>query len=143
MTPFDRQVRAQIYRLVAGGASSVDASVISSSRGWDTPEVESSLKRLAVEHVIALLDDSYRVWMAHPFSGIETSYQTVIGDQAWYANCAWDALAILALLGDGEARASGAAGELVWKVQDGQVTPRGIVHLLVPAKNFWDDVGFT
>ena len=37
----------------------------------------------------------------------------------------------------------GAAGELVWTVKDGNVSPRGIVHLLVPAKNFWDDVGFT
>jgi Alkylmercury lyase len=143
MTPFDRQVRAQIYRLLAGGAPTVDASVLADSRGWDTPEVEASLGRLAEGHVIALLDGSTRVWMAHPFSGIETSYQAVVADQSWYANCAWDALAILALLGDGEARATGAAGELVWKVEDGQVSPRGIVHLLVPAKNFWEDIGFT
>jgi len=143
MTPFDRQVRAQIYRLLVSGVATVDALVIAESRGWDTPEVESSLRRLADEHVIALLDASTQVWMAHPFSGVETSYQAVIGDRSWYANCAWDALAILSLLGDGEARATGAAGELVWKVQDERVTPRGIVHLLVPAKNFWDDVGFT
>ena len=143
MTPFDRQVRAQVYRLLAGGASTVDAIVIGDSRGWDAPEVEASLNRLAQENVIALLDGTDRVWMAHPFSGVETSYQAVISVQSWFANCAWDALAILALLGDGEARASGAAGELVWKVEDGRVTPRGIVHLLVPAKNFWDDVGFT
>jgi len=143
MTPFDRQVRAQIYRLIAGGALSVDALVIANSRGWDTPEVESSLNRLANEHTIALLENAYRVWMAHPFSGVETSYQAVIGGQSWYANCAWDVLAILALLGDGEARASGPADQLVWKVEDGQVSPPGIVHLLVPAKNFWDDVGFT
>ena len=67
----------------------------------------------------------------------------MIGDRTWFANCAWDALAILALLGDGKAIATGAAGELVWTVEDGKVSPRGIVHLLVPAKNFWDDVGFT
>lgn len=143
MTPFDRQVRAQIYKLLAGGASTVDAAVIATSRGWDTPEVEVSLLRLADSHIVALIDETTRVWMAHPFSGVETAYQAVIGDQSWYANCAWDALAILALLGDGEARASGATRELVWKVEDGSVTPRGIVHLLVPAKNFWDDIGFT
>ena len=110
MTPFDRQVRAQVYRLLAGGASTVDAIVIGDSRGWDVPEVEVSLNRLAQEKVIALLDGTDRVWMTHPFSGVETSYQAVISDQSWFANCAWDALAILALLGDGEARASGAAG---------------------------------
>lgn len=143
MTPFDRQVRAQIYRLLEGGVSTVDAPVIADSRGWDTPEVESSLGRLADEHVIALVEATPQVWMAHPFSGVETSYQAVIGDRSWYANCAWDALAILALLGDGEALATGAGAELVWNVEGGRVTPPGIVHLLVPAKNFWDDIGFT
>jgi hypothetical protein len=143
MTSFDRQVRAQIYRLFAGGASTVDALVIADSRGWDTPEVESSLGRLADEHVIALVKASPQVWMAHPFSGVETSYQAVIGDRSWYANCAWDALAVLALLGDGEVRATGVADDLVWGVEDGRVTPPGIIHLLVPAKNFWDDIGFT
>ena len=143
MTPFDRQVRAQIYRLLVSGVATVDALVIAESRGWDTPEVESSLRRLADQHIIALLDTSTQVWMAHPFSGVETSYQAVIGERSWFANCAWDALAILALLGDGEARATGAAGELVWKVENKRVIPRGIVHLLVPAKDFWDDIGFT
>ena len=143
MTPFDRQVRAQIYNLIAGGASWVDASAIATSRGWDAPEVVSSLNRLADEHVIALGEDGSRIWMAHPFSGIETSHQAVIGAQSWYANCAWDALAILALLGDGEARASEGADEIVWNVEGGRVTPFGIVHLLVPPRNFWDDIGFT
>ena len=143
MTPFDRQVRAQIYKLMVGGAASVDAEVLAASRGWEVAEVASALRRLETEHRIALVGDTTQVWMAHPFSGVETSYRAVVGEQSWFANCAWDALAILALLGDGEARASGAAGELVWTVEDGQVSPRGIVHLLVPAKNFWDDVGFT
>lgn len=143
MTPFDRQVRAQVYRMMAGGASTVDATAVGESRGWDVPEVEASLGRLANEHRIALVDGGFQVWMAHPFSGIETNYQAVIGDRSWYANCAWDALAILTLLGNGEARATGAAGELVWKVENGKVTPRGIIHMLVPAANFWDDIGFT
>ena len=143
MTPFDRQVRAQIYRLLVGGASTVDARAIADSRGWDVGEVKAALGRLAAEHRVALVKGTHRVWMAHPFSGVNTSYQAVVGESAWFANCAWDALAILALLGDGEARATGAVAELVWKVEDGQVSPPGIVHVLVPASEFWDDIGFT
>ena len=56
MSPFDRQVRAQVYRLIAGGASSVDAAVIASSRGWDESEIEASLNRLAQDHRIALVE---------------------------------------------------------------------------------------
>ena len=67
MTPFDRQVRAQIYKLMGGGASEVDASVIATSRGWEPEEVETSLSRLARDHRIALIEGTSTVWMAHPF----------------------------------------------------------------------------
>ncbi len=83
---------------------------------------------------------SGRVWMAHPFSGLPTPYTAEIGERSWFANCAWDALAILALLGDGVARGE---DSLVWTVVGGVVSPDGLVHLLVPARRFWDDIGFT
>lgn len=143
MTPFDRQVRAQTYRLFVGGARLVDADSIAASRGWDPGEVESSLARLAAEHRISLVDHSHRVHMAHPFSGIDSGYRSFVGDQSWNANCAWDALAILALVGDGRAYAPGPDGDLVWKIEEGEVSPAGIVHFLVPAAHFWDDIGFT
>lgn len=139
MTPFDRQVRAQIYQLMVAGAQLVDAETIGLSRGWDQGEVEKALERLEAEHRIALVDQSHRIRMAHPFSGVETGYRSVIGDRSWFANCAWDALAVLALLGDGEAM----VGDLEWKVSEGVVQPDGLVHLVVPARQFWDDVGFT
>lgn len=139
MTPFDRKVRARIYELFVDEERVVDAGVLAETSGWDMSDVVGSLERLAREHRIALTDGG-AVHMAHPFSGVPTSYVSRIGSRWWYANCGWDVLAILALLGDGEAH--GPDG-LEWHVQDGRVHPDGIVHLLVPAKRFWDDVGFT
>ena len=139
MTPFDRAVRARIYDLFVGGARRVDGAALAADGDWDPEEVAASLRRLADEHRIALTVEG-DVAMAHPFSGVPTGYRAVIGDDWWQANCAWDALAILALLGDGVAR--GPDG-LVWEVEDGRVHPEGIVHLLVPAFRFWDDVVFT
>ena len=83
--------------------------------------------------MIKLAEGSHRVEMAHPFSGVNTGYRSVVGDRSWNANCAWDALAILALMGDGEAYAPGADGDLAWTVDDGKVSPDGVVHLLIPA----------
>jgi len=143
MTPFDRQVRAQIYRLFVDGVRLVDTETIAASRGWDTGEVENSLTRLAEERRVSLVDDSHQLRMAHPFSGVDTGYRSVVGDTTWNANCAWDALAILALMGDGRAYAPGPGGDLVWTVEDGEVSPDGFVHFLVPAARFWDDIGFT
>lgn len=139
MTPFDRKVRARIYELFVDEARAVDASALAEASGWDVSDVAESLERLALEHRIALTDDG-AVQMAHPFSGVPTSYISRIGRRWWYANCGWDVLAILALLGDGEAH--GPNG-LEWHVRDGHVQPDGIVHLLVPARRFWEDVGFT
>lgn len=124
---------------MVGEVRTIDVSGLAEKSGWDEDEVSDSLERLAGEHRIALTDDG-TVRMAHPFSGVPTSYTSHIGDRWWQANCAWDSLAILALLGDGEAR--GPNG-LVWRVEDGLVHPDGIVRLLVPARAFWDDVGFT
>ena len=143
MTAFDRQVRAQIYRLFSDGMTVVDAAAMAESRGWVAEEVEASLGRLAEAHLLKLAEGSHRVEMAHPFSGANPGYRTVVGDRSWNANCAWDALALLALMGDGEAFAPGADGDLVWTVDDGKVSPDGVVHLLIPASRFWDDIGFT
>ncbi len=82
--------------------------------------------------------------MAHPFSGVPTDYRSEIGDRRWWANCGWDAFAILALLGDGEVRARSEEGiESTWTIRNGVVRPDGLVHFVVPARRFWDDIGFT
>lgn len=143
MTPFDRAVRAEVYRLLADGVGQVDATALGRSGGWDPRQVAASLERLEAQHRIALLPGTHRVWMAHPFSGIDTGYRAHIGTRSWPANCAWDALAIVALLGDGAGRATGRGGHIDWNIEDGLVSPDGLVHLLVPAARFWDDIGFT
>lgn len=136
MTSFDRQVRAQVYDLLLAGVTVVDAVVVANSRDWDAGEVDAALRRIEVEHRLLLVDGTSRVRMAHPFSGVETPYRVEIGDRGWFANCAWDALALLALLGDGRA----IVDDLVWQVDDGEVAPNGVIHLAVPARSFWDDV---
>lgn len=143
MTPFDRAVRAEVYRLFADGLEDVDASAISQAGGWDRQEVEPSLERLEAEHRLALLPDTRRVWMAHPFSGTDTGYQAQIGGRSWHANCAWDALAIVGLLGEGTGHVTGRDGIIDWKIERGRVSPNELIHLLVPAVRFWDDIGFT
>ncbi|HEU4320406.1 MAG TPA: organomercurial lyase [Acidimicrobiia bacterium] len=135
MNSTDRVVRARVYERFVAGSRVVDPS----SLGLDREETEDSLDRLAAEHRL-VLDDERRVVMAHPFSGVDTGHTATIGDRTYWANCAWDALALLALLGDGVARCPNG---IEWYVEDGVVSPAGFIHLLVPARHFWDDVVFT
>jgi hypothetical protein len=83
--------------------------------------------------------------MTHPFSAVPTDYVVRIGSRRWFANCMWDGLSILALLGDGAVDThSAATGEAMrFTVNNGKVSGEGLVHFLVPARSFWDDIGFT
>ncbi len=143
MSPFDRQVRAQIYRHIVASGVGPSAAHLAEARGWPPEEVEEAFRRLEQEHRIALVPGESRVWMAHPFSGVETEYTVTAGGRSWYANCAWDSLAILSLMGDGQAVFTSANGEVSWEVRNGRVAPDGVIHVQVPARHFWDDVGFT
>lgn len=133
MNQIDRIVRARVYELFVAGHRKLNADLIG------IEGAAASLRRLAEEHRLVLTAEG-NVRMAHPFSGVDTGHTATIGDQTYWANCAWDALAILALLGDGVARCPGGPE---WTVNDGKVSPDGVVHLLVPASHFWDDVVFT
>lgn len=143
MLPFDRKVRAQVYRHIVASGVGPTGQNLAEQRGWPEEEVAESLNRLHRQHLLALAPDGSRVMMAHPFSGVETAFESRVGARSWFANCAWDALAILALMGDGVATQSREGNQLVWEVSEGRVTPGGVIHLGVPARQFWDDIGYT
>jgi hypothetical protein len=107
--------------------------------------VRAALRSLADAHRLVIRPGSEAIWMAHPFSAVPTDFRVRAGGRRWFANCAWDGLAILGLLGDGSLEThSPATGEpLILEVSDSRVMGQGLVHFLVPARAFWDDIGFT
>ena len=109
-------------------------------------QIAGALGFLADAHVL-VLDEHGEVRMAHPFSAVPTPYRVETPMMEYWANCAWDAIAIpLVLGGDGLARTtcpqSGVSFELT--VAGGRVGPAGaVVRFPVPARSFWDDIAFT
>jgi hypothetical protein len=105
-----------------------------------------ALRRLHDEHRLVLAANG-RVRMAHPFSGVATDTRVHSGNREWYANCAWDGLGILAALGcDGVVVAHcphcGEACGFV--VSSGELEEcECVVHFVVPAARWWDDIVFT
>ncbi len=82
--------------------------------------------------------------MALPFSAVPTIHRVTSGDRSWWANCAWDALAIPLLLGiDAEVESAWAdTGEPArFAVTNGDlVDDDGTVRYSVPARRWWDDI---
>jgi hypothetical protein len=139
------RVRHHVISTLRDTAAAPGVAEIAAALEIPPAVVAGSLRSLASQHRVVLRPGSESIWMVHPFSGIATDYVVHAKGRRWHANCVWDGLAILGLVGDGRVEThsphSGAPVRL--DVDDGRVTGDAIVHFLVPARRFWDDIGFT
>jgi hypothetical protein len=83
---FERRVRTAVYASLRDEAVAPSVARVAADLGAPRKDVAAALHRLADLHCLVLVPGTESIWMAHPFSGIET---------------VWDGLALLALLGDG------------------------------------------
>lgn len=145
----DTRVRLHIYRTFVDRSSPPSAAETAEALNIATTEAEDSYRRLAESHVIVSEPDSTDVWMANPLSARPTDFKVTTSDgRRFFGNCTWDAPGILAMLGaDGRvtSRCPDCREPLELVVERGGLRgPEGAVaHFLVPARQWWDDIGFT
>lgn len=144
---FAWRLRGHLYRCIRESGLVPSRAELDEGLGAGAGEVDRALALLAEAHVL-VLDEAGEVRMAHPFSAIETPFRVRAAGTDYWANCAWDALAIPLLLDvDGRTPTacpqSGAPIDL--SVTDGRVEPAdgAVVRFPVPARRFWEDIGFT
>ncbi len=91
--------------------------------------------------------DRLEIVMLNPFSCIPTPHRVRANGRWWYANCAWDAFGVLAALhADGLISSScpDCADAIEIDVADGRpMSDEHVVHILLPAERWWDDIAFT
>ena len=140
------RVRQAIYRTFAEGGVPRSAA-LSAQLKIPLEDIKLAYQRLDEAHAIVLDQRTQEVWMALPFSAVPTPHRVTSGERAWYANCAWDAFGIPALI-RGEARIESACGDcdapIVYRVERGRLLDaHGVAHFVVPAARWWDDIGYT
>jgi len=147
MDELQKAVRLFIYSQMVD--TSAAPSVADTAKALSRPvnEIAHAYQALADKRMLVLRPGSTTVWMAMPFSNIQTAFTVISGGRAYYANCAWDAFGIAAIL-KADARifttCADCGGALERKIAGGELTEsRGVVHFAIPAKRWWDDVGFT
>ena len=115
---------------------------IAEAAGIDVAEVPAVLRDLHEQRMIVLKPGTDEILMANPFSAVPTDYVAVVNGRRHFGNCIWDALGIVAMLG-GMGRVE--KGDLRVECAIRRVSaPRDyVVHFLVPARKWWDDIGFT
>lgn len=138
----DGELRYAIYRVFGASGRPPPDHQLADWCGGSAP-ARVALRRLHDAHAI-VLDASGSIRMALPFSAVETGHRVVSGDRSWWANCAWDTLAIPAALG------IDATIEAVWldteepvdlAVTGGELNHKnGFIHFEIPARRWWDDI---
>ena len=142
----DHEVRRELYRFFVDHARPPVAAEVAAKLGVRPLEIEQSLRRLHDAHYLVLAPGTPYVWMLNPFSAVPTPYLAHVEDKTYFGNCIWDSLGVIALLG-GNGRVAAKCGDcgegLTLDVRDGELQPRDyVVHYLVPAAHWWDDIGF-
>jgi hypothetical protein len=115
--------------------------------GASESEVRAAYQRLGEGHAILLDPSGQGLWRIAPFSAVPTDFAVETGGRNYFANCAWDALGICAALhADGLIRASCGCCRLPMDlaVRGEHLEPaEGLVHVAVPAKDWYEDIAFT
>jgi hypothetical protein len=145
-TDFDWAVRTEIYRVFGERGSAPAIAELAAEVGGTEHQVREALRHLFEAHEIAPLPSGQGVWMAHPFSGVQTDYVVRTPAMSCYANCAWDALGVPAIMGsDGwthtQCAESGEAME--FGIRQGKLEGNGVIHLVTPLRDAWVDIGST
>ena len=148
MDAFDLDVRRHVYFSVVANGTPPRAGETASAFGIELGEAEASYRRLHDGHALVLSPGTSEIWMANPFCFAPTPHRVRAGGRTWTATCAWDSLGVPgALHGDGEVESECACcGEPVaLRVVDGELVEGAdlLVHFLVPARRWWEDIGFT
>lgn len=148
MDAFDLDVRRHVYFSIVAHGRAPTVAETAASLGWGEEEVEGAYRRLHEARALVLHPGTAEIWMANPFCFAPTPHLVAAGGRVWTGTCAWDALGIPgALHGDGRIESECACcGEpLALEVEGGELA-RGadlLVHVLVPARRWWEDIGFT
>lgn len=121
--------------------------------GLDRASSFKVLEDLQSARHIALLNGTVRILMAFPFSGIVTPFRVRVAgkDKEYFANCAWDAVAIHVALGKEQWISSychHCSEDIRIHLKDQRVVSehsnkQPLVYLALPASKWWENITLT
>jgi Alkylmercury lyase len=143
---FDNRLRLLIYSQMIRRGKCPTVAEMADTLAVPTKKIRASLARLSETHAF-MLQENGELWRVAPFSAIPTAFPVCVGKRSWFANCIWDALGIPAMLGKETHIGASCACcnfDMPIHVKAGKLVPaKGIIHIAVPARDWYRDVAFT
>lgn len=140
-------LRVFVYDETLARGRPPSSAVIGARFDTSPREARRALASLNIGKTVLVDPRSGEIWMAGPFSAVASAYRVVSGSRDWWANCAWDMFGVSMIANERvliETRCTDCA-EPMTIACDPAVEPSddAVVHFLLPASHWYDDIGFT
>jgi Alkylmercury lyase len=146
MDATDIAIRNATYRRFVELGHAPTIGEVAMATGERVADVEVAWRRLHDAHAL-VLDQAGALLMANPFSAVETPHRVEAVGRSWFANCGWDAFGIGAALhvdSTIETTCPDCRETIHIDVRGGlPIQTEPVWHCLVPARDWWSDIGFT
>ena len=142
----DSRLRLYVYQHLLRSERVPSVAEMAKQFDCSVRQVRAALERLSQSHAF-MTQENGKLWRVAPFSAIPTGFPVKVGKKSWYGNCIWDALGIPAMLHK-DATIGAACGccnfEMPLEVKNGKLLQNaGVIHIAVPASEWYKDVVFT
>jgi Alkylmercury lyase len=146
MDALDLELRNLTYRYVVDAGRVPTPTELAAVARIDEAGVVAGWRRLHDAHAI-VLDDHGALRMLNPFSAVPTMFRVHVDERSWFANCGWDAFGIGAALGVDsiiDTQCADCHEPLRIPVRNRRPDRSDLIwHVLVPAREWWQDIGYT
>ena len=141
------KVRVELFRTAAAIGRVPQAPELAHALGRAEDEVRAALRQLAAARVLILAPNDGHIWAANPFCAVPSGFRVQAAGRVYWGICIWNALGIAAAL-DADAVITAPCGDCGAPMElhvraDRLVRDEGVVHFAVPARRWWDNIGFT
>ena len=142
-----RNLLVYVYDQLLANGTPPTSSEIAAHFDTTPDEALRALGEMKVGKTVLPNPHTGEIWMAGPFAAAKTDYQAVAGDRSWWANCAWDMLGIPMVLNapvQVHTKCTDCGSPMTIDCSPSQPpTVDAVVHFLVPARRWYEDIGFT
>jgi hypothetical protein len=140
-------LRIFVYDHLVAAGSPPTLTEIAAHFGTTRTVARQELAALKIGKTILVHPESGELWMAGPFSAVKTDYHVVAKGRSWWANCAWDMLGIPMVVNSAvkvHTKCTDCGSAMTIDCDPSlPPTEKAVVHFLVPARHWYEDIAFT
>jgi hypothetical protein len=144
----DDALRIFVYdRLVSAGHAPTSRE-IGAHFDLSPEDARARLAGLKIGKTVLVNPTTHEIWMAGPFAAAKSAYRLSDGKTTWWANCAWDMFGVAMIVGrpmTAETSCPDCAERVAIECDPDHppVEGQAVVHFLLPARRWYEDIGFT